>query len=278
MTVSRRARKLAALWRPRRGLRSPQRLGPKHLSELAWWEEGLRRRVAWYRGELTMYGQPPPTDEEKQVKATVEASAGVTTVAVSLNRYPEALKIPRDHFAGKKILDLGCGPYPLSIAFEDCQIIGLDPLVHEYETAGFPLSEFADRVTFVRGFAEDMPFSSQSFDAIISVNAIDHVDNFADTAREISRVLKKNGVLRMQVHYHAPTKLEPIPLDDDKILGHLGHLGIEKVSEEVPSIQARGPDSIPTVAPEERFVVWANDAAAPTDSQPGGSIRGADLA
>jgi SAM-dependent methyltransferase len=225
-----------------------------------------------------MYGQPPPSDEEKQVKATLEASAGVTTVAVSLNRYPEALKIPRDHFAGKKILDLGCGPYPLSIAFEDCHIIGLDPLVHEYERAGFPLSEFADRVTFVRGFAEDMPFSSQSFDAIISVNAIDHVDNFADTAREISRVLKENGILRMQVHYHAPTKLEPIRLDDDKILGHLGHLGIEKISVEAPSIQARGPDSTPTVAPEERFVVWANDAAAPTDSQRGGSIRGADLA
>jgi SAM-dependent methyltransferase len=209
-----------------------------------------------------MYGQPPPTDDEKQVKATVEASAGVTTVAVSLNRYPEALKIPRDHFAGKTVLDLGCGPYPLSIAFEDCHIIGLDPLVREYEAAGFPLSEFADRVTFVRGFAEDMPFSSQSFDAVISVNAIDHVDDFASAAREISRVLKKDGVLRMQVHYHAPTKLEPNALDDDMILEHLGHLGIKKVSDEVPSIPARGPDSIPTVASGERFAVWASDADA----------------
>jgi SAM-dependent methyltransferase len=254
--------KFASFWGPKRERGAPQRLGPKHLSELAWWEEGLRRRVAWYRGEHTMYGQPPPSDEEKQVRATVEASAGVTTVAVSLNRYPEALKIPRDHFAGKTILDLGCGPYPLSIAFEDCHIIGLDPLVHEYETAGFPLSEFADRVTFVRGFAEDMPFSSQSFDAVISVNAIDHVDDFAGAAREISRVLKKDGTLRMQVHYHAPTKLEPNALDDDTILEHLGHLGISKVSDEVPSIPARGPDSIPTIAPGDRFVVWANDADA----------------
>jgi SAM-dependent methyltransferase len=207
-----------------------------------------------------MYGQSPPTAEEKQVRATIEASAGVTTVAVSLNRYPDALKIPRDHFADKTILDLGCGPYPLSIAFEDCNIVGLDPLVHEYEAAGFPLSEFADRVIFVRGFAEDMPFSSQTFDAIISVNAIDHVDDFASAAREIGRVLKKEGVLRMQVHYHAPTKLEPNALDDDEILAHLGHLGIEKVSEEVVSIPARDPNSVATVKPDERFVVWANDA------------------
>jgi ubiquinone/menaquinone biosynthesis C-methylase UbiE len=207
-----------------------------------------------------MYGQPPPTTDEKQVRETIEASAGVTTVAVSLNRYPDALKIPRNHFAGKTILDLGCGPYPLSIAFEDCHIIGLDPLVTEYEAAGFPLSEFTDRVTFVRGFAEDMPFSSNSFDAIISVNAIDHVDDFPAASREISRVLKKDGVLRMQVHYHAPTELEPNALSDDKILAHLGHLGIRKVSNEVPVIPARDPDSVPTVAPDERFVVWANDA------------------
>jgi ubiquinone/menaquinone biosynthesis C-methylase UbiE len=207
-----------------------------------------------------MYGQPPPTDEEKQVRSTIEASAGATTVAVSLNRYPKALKISRDHFAGKTLLDLGCGPYPLSIAFDDCHIVGLDPLVHEYEAAGFPLAEFADRVTFVRGYAEDMPFASQSFDAIISVNAIDHVDDFAEAAREISRVLKKDGVLRMQVHYHAPTELEPNALGDEEILAHLGHLGIEKVSDEEAVIPARGPGSTPVPAPGERMVVWANDA------------------
>jgi SAM-dependent methyltransferase len=228
-------------------------LGPKHLAELAWWERGLRERVEWYRGERTMSGRPPPTDAEKHVRETIEASAGVTTVAVSLNRYPKALKIPRDHFAGKTILDLGCGPYPLSIAFEDCRIICLDPLIHQYEEAGFPLSEFTDRVTFVRAFAEDMPFPSRSFDAVISVNAIDHVDDFARTAQEISRVLKRDGVLRMQVHYHAPKELEPQALGDDVVLAHLGHLGIVKISEELPS-------SATAIDPSEKLVVWANDA------------------
>ena len=241
----------------RRKDEGPPRLGPKHLAELAWWERALRKRVAWYSGEQAMYGQPPPTPDEKHVRETVEASAGVTTVAVSLNRYPEALKIPRDHFAGKTILDLGCGPYPLSIAFEDCRIVGLDPLVLHYEAAGFPLAEFTDRVTFVRGFAEDMPFPSQSFDAVISVNAIDHVDDFPRTAREISRVLKKDGVLRIQVHYHPPRELEPRVLSDHEVLTHLGHLGIKKISEEVPSSP---PDSARTIDPNERLVVWANDA------------------
>lgn len=246
--------------RLRRRRDASPRLGPKHLAELAWWERALRQRVEWYRGERTMYGRRPPSPAEKQVRETIEASAGVTTLAVSLDRYPEALKIPRDHFAGKTLLDVGCGPYPLSIAFEDCRIVGLDPLILRYEEAGFPLYEFTDRVTFVQGFAEEMPFPSRSFDAVISVNAIDHVDDFARAAQEISRVLKRDGVLRMQVHYHSPTELEPNALTDADLLTHLGHLGIEKVSEEVPALTGRDPDSVPAVDPNERLVVWANDA------------------
>jgi SAM-dependent methyltransferase len=250
MPVMRRAK-----WRMigrRPGLRS---LGPKHLAELAWWKRALAQRVAWYSGESMMDGQPSPTPKESLVGATIETKAALAALAVSLDRYPDALKIGRSHFAGKTILDLGCGPYPLSIAFEDCRIIGLDPLVRQYEDAGFPLSEFTDRITFVCGFAEEMPFPSQSFDALISVNAIDHVDDFARAAREVSRVLKKNGVLRMQVHYHRPTKLEPCALNDDEVFAHLGHLGIKKVSEEVPSGRLRHSDS----DPDERLVVWAND-------------------
>ncbi|MBA3736247.1 MAG: class I SAM-dependent methyltransferase [Actinobacteria bacterium] len=245
--------------RLRRRREASPRLGPKHLAELAWWERALHDRVEWYRGERTMYGRRPPTSDEKHVRETIEASAGVTTVAVSLDRYPDALKIPRDHFVGKTILDLGCGPYPLSIAFDDCRIVGLDPLILRYEAAGFPLDEFTDRVTFVRAFAEDMPFPARSFDAVISVNAIDHVDDFALAAREISRVLKKDGILRLQVHYHPPTELEPQALGDDDVLRHLGHLGIEKISEEVPPGRARDPDSVPAIDPDERLVVWAND-------------------
>ena len=100
-------------------------------------------------------------------------------------------------------------------------------------------------MTFVRAFAEDMPFPSASFDAVISVNAIDHVDDFARAASEISRVLKKDGVLRMQVHYHPPRELEPYSLTDEDVLAHFGHLGIEKISEEVPSAQLVTPVPAP---------------------------------
>jgi hypothetical protein len=77
--------------RLRRRRDASPRLGPKRLAELAWWERALRQRVEWYRGERTTFGRRPPSAAEKQVRKTIEASAGVTTLAVSLDRYPRAV-------------------------------------------------------------------------------------------------------------------------------------------------------------------------------------------
>ena len=69
------------------------------------------------------------------------------------------------------------------------------------------------------------------FYAVVSVNAIDHVDDFGQAAREIQRVLKPRGKLRMQVHYHPPTRCEPIEVDDTILLESFEALGIQKVGE-----------------------------------------------
>lgn len=232
---------------------------PKHAAELAWWKSELRSIVDWYEGRRWLYALPPPSPEQKHRASTLEGSACVTRLMQGLDRYPNALAISRNHFTGKTILDLGCGPLPWSVAFEDCRIVGLDPLVVLYEEAGFPLGEFVDRITFVRGVAEEMPFPSRSFDAVISVNALDHVDDFASAAREICRVLKPQGVFRTEVHYHPPTDLEPHSLDDQEILLHLGDLGIERIRETAPGEPFRDPESVRNIDPSERLVVWAND-------------------
>jgi SAM-dependent methyltransferase len=233
---------------------STERLTKKHVSELGWWEGELARYVAWYEGKHDLYGVPPPGPCERQVLPTIEASACVTFLAQTADRYPADLKVERAHFAGRTILDVGCGPLPWSIAFDECRIVALDPLIDRYEAAGFPLHEFTDRVTFVRGFAEAMPFPAASFDAVIAVNSIDHVDDFARAAGELKRVLKPSGVVRMEVHYHPPTTLEPQVLDDEKVLAHLGEVGMAKVSEELPGGIYRHSDD-----PGEKIVIWANE-------------------
>jgi len=232
----------------------------KHDAELAWWERELAYYVEWYEGERPLYGVSPPEPHERRVGMSVEASACLTFLDKTSNRYPDSLKISPRHFAGRKILDLGCGPLPYSSIFEDCVVIGLDPLVKKYAEAGFPLGDYSGTFTFVAGVAEDMPFPARSFDGLVSVNALDHVDDFARTASEIRRVLKEDAIVRIKVDYHAPKPLEPVAVSDDLVMAHLGDLGIEKVRDHgIPRSAYRDPEAARETDDRERGVVWANE-------------------
>jgi ubiquinone/menaquinone biosynthesis C-methylase UbiE len=65
---------------------------------------------------------------------------------------------------------------------------------------------------------ECMPYPEAYFDSAISVNALDHVDDFERVAAEMQRVVKRGGSIHFEVEYHAPTQTEPITLTDDRIL------------------------------------------------------------
>ena len=204
----------------------------KQLGEFLFWKREIQRYMEWYEGKITLYGVlPSPTDEMKVRGYDLKGNAIRTFLNVMIDRYPKALLVPRDYFRGKRILDVGCGPIPLAVGFTDCEIYGLDPLTNAYRELGFPIGEYSGRFTHVNGRAEEMPFQDGFFDAVIAVNSIDHVDHFPNAAREISRVLRPGGILRLEVDFHPPRLLEPWSLNDDVILKHLGYLGIKKVYE-----------------------------------------------
>ena len=58
--------------------------------------------------------------------------------------------------------------------------------------------------TDVLGVAEDLPFKDESFDAVFSLNVLEHVRDPFRCAREISRVLKKGGELYCVVPFLSP--------------------------------------------------------------------------
>lgn len=102
--------------------------------------------------------------------------------------------------------------------------------------------------------AEKMPFADAFFDAVISVNAIDHVDDFAAVALEIKRILKSNGLFCMHVHYHRATKCEPIELNDQVFIKHYSW-----VSNLRNGFESRTKDCGLYTAPAgESFVLWPN--------------------
>lgn len=175
--------------------------------------------LKWFNGEInTLYGEKPPSKSEKLYLGTPVENAIMTWGKLhQQQKYQHVLRLPKDVFKGMKILDLGSGPYPSSVIFENCEIFCLDPLIDFFKSIGYPFHHYESRVKFIKGYAEKMPFKDHSFDAIISVNAIDHLDNLSYASEEINRVLRKDGMIIFHIHYHKKTILEPIELNDDTI-------------------------------------------------------------
>lgn len=188
----------------------------KYQDEINFWRNELTRYQQWYNGEITeLYEEPSPKEEQKVKARNLKDSALLTFFNVhQKTKYLEDLQLPKNAFDGLKVLDVGSGPFPSASAFEGADLFCLDPLVPAYIEAGFPL-HYYDNARFIHSFAEDMPVEDGFFDAAISVNAIDHVDDFFKTAQEIKRVLKPGGKVRMHMHYHEKALAEPIELNDE---------------------------------------------------------------
>jgi ubiquinone/menaquinone biosynthesis C-methylase UbiE len=191
-------------------------LNPKYRTEISFWKTMLLNYEEWYDGELSvLYGERSPAEMTKLFSFNKQYSALLTWLEVhQKTKYLEDLVLDKSAFSGLRILDIGSGPLPSALAYLKCEIYCLDPLMPLYMDAGFPIHIYEQRVRFVFGFSENMPFEDDFFDAIISVNAIDHVDDFDLTAQEIKRVLKPGGKLRLHIEYHSKTVTEPLELND----------------------------------------------------------------
>jgi len=168
-------------------------------------------------------------------------------------KYLKDLHLDENAFSGMKVLDIGSGPFPSGLCYKNAEIYCLDPLMGKYIEAGYPIHCYDSRAKFVQAMAEDIPFEDGYFDAVISVNAIDHVNDFAKTATEIQRVLKPGGRFRMHAHYHPKTTAEPIELNDEVFLHHYNWVhNLKRIHE---SNQKTGTVLSDT---REKYVVWGN--------------------
>ena len=87
-----------------------------------------------------------------------------------------------------RVLDLGCGRADL-LRNIDCQLkVGLDISLEA-------LKDTSPSVIRVRADAEDIPFVSGFFDAILCLDLIEHVRNLLSVMSEIGRILRAGGTL-----------------------------------------------------------------------------------
>jgi len=97
------------------------------------------------------------------------------------------------------ILDSGAGPGNMSaILLEqdaDVHVIALDYSSQLLEICKKRLTAHRDRVDFVRGCFEDLPFKSRSFDAAVTAYALRDSPDLNQAIAEYARSIKKGGCL-----------------------------------------------------------------------------------
>jgi demethylmenaquinone methyltransferase/2-methoxy-6-polyprenyl-1,4-benzoquinol methylase len=111
-------------------------------------------------------------------------------------RWRRALVAAIDPRPGQRVLDVatGTGLVASALARRGAAVLGLD---QSEEMLAVPRRRLGDRVTFVRGEAEQLPFADAEFDALTFTYLLRYVDDRAATMRELARVVKPGGRIGM---------------------------------------------------------------------------------
>jgi demethylmenaquinone methyltransferase / 2-methoxy-6-polyprenyl-1,4-benzoquinol methylase len=124
-------------------------------------------------------------------------------------RWRRAMVSAVDPRPGQRILDVatGTGMVAFKLAQRGATVVGLDQSEAMLSGARERLSrspELVDRMSFVRGEAERLPFDDAEFDALTFTYLLRYVDDRAATMRELARVVKPGGRVGM-VEFGVPS-------------------------------------------------------------------------
>jgi ubiquinone/menaquinone biosynthesis C-methylase UbiE len=108
-----------------------------------------------------------------------------------------------------RVLDVGCGPGSLSIRLaRQCrEVCGVDVTPEMIRVAQEKLTDAAENVSFHEGDACALPFESHSFDTVMSVNALQTMDQPDAAVAEMRRVLRPGGELLLIAYCYGDSSL-----------------------------------------------------------------------
>jgi SAM-dependent methyltransferase len=138
-----------------------------------------------------------------------------------------------DGWKGKRILDVGAGSRLRSLWFEGADVIVLEPLAEQFR-AEVPWNDYdqAEAVYAVPG-EELVPELEGTIDLVVSINALDHGYDIAESVRNIKRYLKPDGEAFLSFDMHdEPDYMHPLVLSNELMLGIYADAGFEVVKVE----------------------------------------------
>ena len=96
---------------------------------------------------------------------------------------------------GSRVLDLGCagGFMAEALARRGADVTGLDPARAAIDVARTHAAQEGLQIAYDVGAGEDMPYDDESFDAVVCVDVLEHVQDRARVLSESARVLRPGG-------------------------------------------------------------------------------------
>ncbi|MFL6332802.1 MAG: class I SAM-dependent methyltransferase [Pyrinomonadaceae bacterium] len=135
----------------------------------------------------------------KAAKARGHEADYVEAMRLRSARVREKLERVRAIEPDARVLEVGSGAHGLVFYFGTTRGVGVDPLACDY-AALFPAWQHRGRTIAAAG--ERLPFADASFDVVLCDNVVDHAEDPAAIARELTRVLKPGGLLYFTVNFH----------------------------------------------------------------------------
>jgi len=135
----------------------------------------------------------------KQRQQQTWASGDYAIVATQLNIVSELLCEAAALRAGQKVLDVatGSGNTALAAARRNCDVTGIDYVPELLRRAQERAETERVKVTLLEGDVENLPFTSNSFDVVLSTFGAMFAPNQEQTAKELVRVCSPGGKIGM---------------------------------------------------------------------------------
>ena len=112
----------------------------------------------------------------------------------------EALGLRRLTDGSARVVEVGSGPVGVAAYFPAAERVAVDPLAARYAEMPGLTALRSPEVQYLEGKGEALPCPDARYDLAMIENCIDHVQDIEDVMRELTRVLKPDGVLYLTVN------------------------------------------------------------------------------
>jgi 2-polyprenyl-3-methyl-5-hydroxy-6-metoxy-1,4-benzoquinol methylase len=127
--------------------------------------------------------------------------ASLYPTEADLEREFATYRIPDDFFAGRRVLDAGCGMGRYSYLAAKrgaATVVGMD--LHDGVYAARRLTAPLGRVRLLKGSIFDLPFREGQFDSVMSIGVLHHTGDTLAAFRAVARMVQPGGRLFVQLY------------------------------------------------------------------------------